>query len=236
MQYLNKDTPWVAVNDDANPDDLLSRIRSCNIIVSDLDNTDAPSTGKKIVYSFLARHLFDLDVLSWTAHTLQTLLVDKQIKWEHVWHAFINNFINNEERERLLQVYTPTRARASLYEGVTDFYGHFCGAKKVYVTKTIRKAAMGYQIASEFDLTFAEQADKTHAIHLIVNHFPQHGRYLVKGDSTPDERMLRALRFLKTQGAIEDVVGINVCKSRKNINPHFDVNIPRDYSGLVSLL
>ena len=81
---------------------------------------------------------------------------------------------------------------------------------------------------------FAESYDKKHVLEELIKIHPKKKRWLIKGDSEEDTEMLNALKALKNNGKIDYVVGINVTKNE--INALYDINVMRDYRGLVELI
>ena len=216
---------------------VLAKVRFCDIIISDLDGTDTKSTGVREVLRYTASHLLNRDFLQWAWKAVRSYVSDDNICSAHLWHGFANRFLSNPaEKERLRRTYTPENASLLLYPGVPEFYGHFRAAEKIYVTKTAYEIAVGFAAASNFDHVFADAYDKAYLVQRIVERFAHRRRYLVKGDTHHDEAMLDVLCWYKKKGTIDDVAGINVCKNEDCVNPRFDINIGRDYRGLVSSL
>ncbi len=216
---------------------LLAKVRSCDIILSDLDGTDTPSTGAREVLRYAASHLFGRDFLRWSWRAARAYLADENISGAHVWHGFAARFLAApSEKKPLRRTYTPKHAASLLYPGVPEFYGRFRAAEKIYITKTVYEIAVGFALASNFDHVLADVWDKAHVAQRIVERLPHRRRYLVKGDTHHDEAVLDVLCWYKGNGTIDDVVGINVCKSDDHINPRFDINIGRDYRALVARL
>ncbi len=231
---------------------LLAKVRSCDIIISDLDGTDTPSTGAREVLRYVASHTFDTTLQRWSWKAARAYLLDKNITSAHIWHGFVAHFLTvsedgtvsekretrtiSEEKERLHKIYTPKHASSLLYPGVRDFYHLLRAAEKIYVTKAVYEIAAGFAAASHFDLFFADAYDKAHIVQRVIEGHAHRQRYLVKGDTSNDETMLDVLHWYKKKGTIDDVVGINVCRDDECINPHFDINIGRDYRGLVDAL
>lgn len=90
--------------------------------------------------------------------------------------------------------------------------------------------------AAGFDEAMHEQFDKTAAIEKILEKYPQVRSFILKGDSSEDEEALDSLKFKQQKGRLDQVNSIYVTDSPNKLNDKFDVNIPRNYDGLVSIM
>ena len=90
----------------------------------------------------------------------------------------------------------------------------------------------------KFSGLFAGVEEKGKFIEDFVRTFPDFQRYFVKGDNGCDEEMVDCLKFLQRKRKIDDVTSCYVARSptEAKMNPAFDINIGRDYRGLVDIL
>ena len=103
---------WIIIPDDTNESDLIRRILVRDIIISDLDQTDA-FPAKEVVVNFLrtGNHATDRGLWNWLIAAAY-LFYDQGTKaYNDVAASFINTFLKNpREQERLAKKYTSTHA------------------------------------------------------------------------------------------------------------------------------
>jgi len=243
MGYIidpSNDEVWVAIKPQLKKEDLVKRILSSDIMVSDLDDTDTQSPSKEIAYASLKRpkYLSDPRFWLWCISTEYKLIKNGKNAESETWATFIEKFLRNpKELEKLKQKYTPEFVASKFYQGAMDFYGLMpLNMIKIYLTRNIKEVAESYKQSASFDEVMAEQFDKENSIKRISQKYPERRKFIVKGDSPEDEQMLKVLIHEKQRGKLDQVTSIYVADSQNHINPNFDVNIGRNYKGLVELL
>lgn len=243
MKYIiepSHDGVWVAIKSELKREDLVERLLSSDIMVSDLDGTDAPSPAKEIAYTSLKRpkYLSDPRFWLWCISTEYKLIKNGKNAESETWATFVEKFLRNpKELEKLKQKYTPEFVASKFYQGVIDFYRLMSpNMIKIYLTRNIKEVAEAYKQSASFDEVMAEQFDKENSIKRISHRYPERRRFVVKGDSPEDEQMLKVLIHGKQRGKFNQVTSIYVADSANHLNPNFDINIGRNYKGLVELL
>ncbi len=216
-------------------EELVVRIKTADICISDLDYTDANSPAKNLAADFF--HFWSKDYARWALSTAKRKIspLERQRADSESWSEFIDSFLKKEEElEYVKQRFSEAQVKKSLYPGVEEFYQSISGALKVYLTRNIPEVADAYARELGINVIIAEAFDKTEA---IENYFLNNWnlkRWVVKGDSEEDAEVLDFLEYQKRRRKIDDVVGIYVCGD--SYNSKFDINIPQDYRGLVEAM
>lgn len=215
--------------------ELVKRILATDICVSDLDDTDAESPAKIVAKDF--RHYgINPAYWYWLVKAGINHSLDGKRSESDSWKEFAKRFLRNkDELERVKNIFTPEKVRSTLYPGVEEFYDLLPReAIKAYVTRNIQEIALAYADILGITAIWPKQYDKFETIKQIFEKSRTKKRWLVKGDSEEDLEMLSFLKFQKVHGKIDDVIGIYVTDEK--LNPKFDVNLFRDYTGLVRLM
>lgn len=227
---------WIAISDDTDESDLVRRIRNSDIILSDLDKTDA-FPCKDLVIDFLTdrRHAMDRKFWLWAIAMGKFVYQEGKEAINIMAASFTNCFLRDrEELERIAKKYTPEYASQKFYQGVTDFYAELPDALKIYVTRNILNIAQPYAAAAHFHYVSSEQYNKEKSVDTIVAKFPDKKRYIVRGDSPEDEKMNQKLQEYQQQGTIQYAVYINVTGSYRRTNPRANVNTSRNQTALAA--
>ena len=231
---------WVAIKPELEKEGLVERLLSSDILISDLDDTDAPSPAKAIARNGLTTltYLKDPKYWLWVLATGYTLAKNGKSAESEAWLRFVQRFLRNpKELEKLRRIYTSQFAASTFYPGVLDFYRLMPEEMiKIYVTRDILEVADAYKQAAGFNEAMSEQFDKKSSIREIVNKYPERRRFVLKVDSPEEESTLEFLVQSKRLGKIDEVTSIWVTDSPHKLNPKFDANIPRNYNGLVQLI
>jgi hypothetical protein len=231
--YIPNSTVWI--NPKCKETEIVSRILTANICVSDLDDTDALSPAKRIGFDF--KHFGKYpSYWSWILTSGLNYLFNGKNAESQSWRNFLEKYLRNpQELERIAQIFNPAAINESLFPGVIQFYQSLSlSCSKVYVTRNIGEIASAYALELGIDQLYSETYDKRKVLENLVNSNPQCRRWIVKGDSDEDTEMLDYLRFKKKNRKIDDVVGIKVAKSKPD--PDYDLTLFRDYRGLVELI
>jgi hypothetical protein len=246
FEYLvePKNGIWVAVKSGLERDEkleLVRRLYSSNIIVSDLSGTDTHSPAKKIVFDCLFRpEYFDnKEFRGWCIETLRDLVkFGKDAEFVR-WKKFLEILERSSKafeklRKRVKTVFTKEYAESHHFPGLKDFYGSFPEAVKVYDTADIRESVEPYGELFSFTEIFSESFDKIGTIERICKRYPERRRLMIKTDhSSENGKILELLNQMVRTGKLDYFTTVYV--STKKMNPNFDFNIGENYKGLVRL-
>ncbi len=244
MKFLispEEDEGWVAVKGGLDCTGLVERLQRADILVTDLDDTLAPSPAKAIAKHNLKRskHFLNPSYWAWCFKSAAKLFSEGKGAESMLWKDYLERFLHEPEEVAYLQKrYTAEFAAQTAYP-YTDLFFHSLPLDmvKVCVTRNIREVGEAYQKALGIDRVVSEAFDKELAIEDLVEvEYAEWTRYILMGDSEEDERMLVRLKEMEKAGLVDEVTSIYVASSPSNLNPHFDVNIGRDYFGLAMLL
>lgn len=227
---------WIAIADDTDESVLVQRIRNTDIILSDLDKTDA-FPARELFVDFLndKKHSMDRKFWLWMVAMGKFVYKEGRQAINSIAVSFTNNFLRNpEELERIAKKYTPEYAAQKFYPGVIDFYAALPNALKIYITRNIANIAQPYAEAANFHFVYAEQYDKAKSVDTIVSKFPNKKKYIVRGDSSEDDAMNQKLQEHQQQETIDYKVYINVAGSYRRTNPRADINTSRNQTALAA--
>lgn len=244
MEYIVEPTNgdgWVLAKKGYNKDNIAELIRSSDSVVSDLDDTVAESPIREMIKlgSKELKYLLNPACWLWAVLTKIRLRLDGEEAESTVGKSFTRFFLRKKSvLDRITKRYTRDFAESTLYPGVSDFYKTLPGERtKIFVTRNIKEITDAYKDAIGFDDALVEQYDKKASIEKILNLYPKAKSFVIIGDSQEDEQMLNFLRDKQQQGGqINTILGIYVADSPENINPNFDINIGKNYGGLVKLM
>lgn len=240
MKFLIEpgETGWVAAKEELNEVALAANILSCNICVSDLDETDAESPAKEIARKAIGTSYLRPAYWGWCLRTKRALEREgKKVEGER-WRKYGELFLRKKRGiKKAGEYFNEKRVREFLYPGVEEFYGILGRRYKVYLTRNIREVGEKFGGVLGFDEVQGEVLDKAKALEEFVKGHP-FDWYLVKGDSEEDEEMLEVLKYFLRKRKIQGYFGCYVAEEagEGKMNPNFGVNIGRDYSGLVEIL
>ena len=102
-------------------EELVVRIKTADICISDLDYTDADSPAKNLAADFF--HFWSKDYARWALSTAKRKIspLERQRADSESWSEFIDSFLKKEEElEYVKQRFSETLVRESLYPGVED--------------------------------------------------------------------------------------------------------------------
>lgn len=235
MGYFSANGSWVVTDPGANREDLIRRLHYADLMISDFDETDAPSPAKRIAYkSLLSPRYWGPRYLLWLFPTgFDLLLHGKSIESE-AWYKFLH-LIPPKELERIKQEYTTEYARERLYNGVPTFYQMLPNSEKVSMSRGIREFLEGFGEALGSEIK-ERSFDKRKTTETILEEHPDKTRVVLRGDSAEDKESAACLIDKKERGELHDVVSIHIVKSHKHVDPFYDINASRDHTALVSLM
>lgn len=240
MKFLIEpgETGWVAAREGLNRVELAAQIQSCDICVSDLDETDAESPAKEIARKAIGTSYLRPAYWRWCWGTARALARDGKKAETERWKRYVELFLRKGKRiKKAAEYFDEERIRGALYPGVEEFYGKLGHQYKVYLTRNIREVGKKFGGVLGFDEVQGEVLDKAKALEEFVKGHP-FDWYLVKGDSEEDEEMLEVLKSFLRRKKIRGYFGCYVAEEPKEekMNARFGVNIGRDYRGLVEIL
>ncbi len=219
---------WLISRTDMTAKNIADIINDAEFVISDLDDTDAPSPALRVVSQdfFSGRRMFDINFYQWCLkHALSFKDKDRTIAWRDYAKRFLSTF---QDDERLISMFNIDFVLSSLYKGVADFYStrKTCS---IYLTRNITSIAKAYAGANHYLMPVCTR-DKVRGVQRILDeHYFK--TVIVKGDSETDEEVIKYLRSLG-----KEVFAIQVAKNKSKARNVFDLVIPRDYRGLNSLL
>jgi hypothetical protein len=236
--YLNtRNQGWLHIKDTWQ--DLKNKILSSDLLVSDLDGTDAKSPAIYVASDAFRRerYLTNIDFLKWAVKSPLKLLAKGDVAESELWSEFVEKFLRNPvELDRVRDTFTPEFTASRLYPGLIEFYGMLNKKiKKIYSTRNIKEIAESYKIAVGFDEAIAEQNDNVKALEDICKRYPHKRRLIIK-ENYDDTNLIDYLEFLVRNNHIDSYVTIFVTNSKSNLSPNFDINIGKDYTRLVQYL
>lgn len=233
---------WISINPHLEQSELMKRIKSSDILISDLDDTDAPSPAKSIAFSKLKEtdYILNPKFWVWCLSTGYALLTKQKNAESETWKNFVETFLRDQkELDKIKNKYNPKYVNYSFYPCVKEFYNLLPEDMiKIYITRNVIEVGEAYKQGAGFDEVMAEQFDKEDSIKKVCEKYPNKKSFIIKGDSPEDEAIIDFLRFRKRKDEIELITSIYVAKSsdEKEINPRFDINIGQNYEGLVQIL
>lgn len=217
--------------------ELAEKIVRSDVCLSDLDDTDAESPAKVMVFSRM-RRLSSIDpiFISWGIKSLYDLFTGGKKSEDKCWREYIK-VLDGDSRKEADEMFSQEAVIDLLvYPGVRDLYGLMENAKKVYVTRNIIEIAGRFAKNLGLDGVIAETFDKEKSTAEFIENNPELKRYFIKGDSKEDEGMIDVAMHYKKKGYIDEVVSCYRADSLRNENQLFDVNVIKDYTGLVNLI
>lgn len=241
MKFLVEphDGIFVAAQDDVDETALKEQILQSDVCLSDLDDTDARSPAKKIVYDRLkSLGVIHPSFWSWCARTGYKLLLKGKSAESEAWRDYVELFLGNpDEREKTRRKFTSEEVQRLLYPGVRELYATLPdGMYKSYFTRTIAEVAEIFGHFLGFDVVHHEIFDKEKATTQFVERNSHLKRYFVKGDSDEDTAMLNVLDFYRKHGRIDRIVSCYRADSPYTTNKRFSINVGKNYLGLVEIL
>ena len=229
---------WILINPKISKNEIKLRLKNADLLISDIDDTDAPSPAKLMAYYSLLnpKFFFNLKFQSWCLFTVKNLLSKGKRAEGKVWRAFIDKFLNDSQRLNFyLKKFNISYIESLQYPGVKEFYEMIPRAKKVYITRNIKEIAVLFQKINKFDDILCKQFNKIQAVTSVLKKAPDVQNIILKGDSEEDLELLEYLRDLVDKRKISNVLGIYVVPSIRRINLNFDINISRNYLGICQL-
>ncbi|MCD4666181.1 hypothetical protein K8R47_00010 [archaeon] len=241
---------WVATRDDLEDNELNNQLIRCDVCISDLDQTDAKSPAKQIAWEkffTLKTHYqiikkFEFEFYKWCLETGYKLIGDGEEAETELWEKYISLFLqDSKECERVSQMFTEEFIQKLLYPGIKEFYSELPDMSKFYITRNIREVTKIFADYLGFIDTMnvhGESDKKTRTERFLTEH-PQFKRYLVKGDREEDKEILKVLRHYRDNvksSPIEYVLGCHISDAPEKGDPYFNIQMGRNYLGLVEIL
>lgn len=200
-ELLKEGDSWLKIN---NPE-FRERLEGADILLADLDETDAPSPAKKIARQIVTKTL-NLKSFAWLTQTVVAFLRNNQKAESGAWKNFLADFRQNKDFQKALREFTPQEALRVSYPGVLEFYNSL-SCPKVYVSRNVSEVVSAFAQAFGFSQIFTEQFNKIEALPQIFQSYPDVKTIIVRGDSEEDGEVVR---FLEKKG--KNVVSVCVCK------------------------
>jgi len=211
---------------------IAERIKSLDLLVSDIDETIVPCQATKTVlhkifgqpYNLLNPRLWDACI---------SYVVDSR---HNAWEKFRKHLLLPEDRLKIEEKYTEEYAASTLYPGFMDFLSVLPqDMLKIYLTGNIQEIAQGYIKATGFNDAICG-LNKEEGIRKVVGRFPTKQRIWFSGDHQDDDAVLDFFNHRIKKKEMDYFLSIRVCASPRSVNEKYDINIARDYTGIYELL
>jgi len=232
MKLLKNGKSWVAVKNNIDKSTLKNLILKSDICISDLDGTDG-EPGKIVLLSELkSQNIINPKFVCWALKNGLRLLKEGKNAESEVWKSYVQNYLRGKneikKKKKLLK-----NIEKVIYPGVEEFY-KLLDCYKIYLTRNTIEISSLFAYYFKFNQVIAQTYDKEKAVCRLVEK-GMFKRFILKGDTVEDEASFDALKFYEKKGKIEYVIGIYITK-KKRLNEKFEVNIGKNYEGLVSIL
>jgi hypothetical protein len=231
MYFISDETgSWIAIKKIERLENILKKLSSIDIIVSDLDDTDAYSSAFRIGIRLVNRYFLQKPCIrSWcisqAVHVLEGSF-DKDAAGQEFLHEVFSDGCMRKDAEMAC---SPAFIASKLFPGIQDFYRQF-HVPKVYLTRNIPCIAQQYEAFLGLEFGLYNQCDKEKGIADIIQKYPFKRNYLIKENNPSDGiDICGYLREMELFGAIDSFVSVFVVKNKSSVNPEFDINISRDY-------
>lgn len=227
-----KDLPtWVLVNNGITPISLANRIRSADLLISDLDDTDAPSPAMKVIMKTLPLQMFTPKAYSWIVRALPK--INSEESQYDLWHEYVCTFLSTPEaKEKIALQFNKFNTKLSLYEGVWSFYCNLpLQLPKHYVTRNILSISEAYSKANYMNAPVCDCSDKLTGVKSLLEQYTHIRSVVIKEDSPA---VAPIIKYLLSKGI--NVLSIQIARRQTDAIELFDAVIPRDYRGLNALL
>jgi len=233
-----KNDAWILIKEDLDLITLKERILGADVCISDIDDTDAKSPAKNLAYhSLIESKVLNPKFWLWCLETGTKLLADRKKAEIEAWKKYVENFLRDpKELQKIKARFTDKNIEQLLYPGTFELYVLLKDTYKIYITGNIEEIAQKFTNFFGFDEYMAEVFDKEKAAINLVERKPWFKNYFVKGDSKEDELILNVLNFYKKKGKLESITSCCIVDCKNKINEKFDINIGKNYFGLVQIL
>ncbi len=229
-------TMWVLAREPLTVKTLPQQLRAADVCISDLDDTDCNSPARMLARRAIGTHHWSPAYWDWGIQALTARKKKGQNSESKSWNLYVERFLSTAGAKlKVTEFFTPERIQSTLFPGVDAFYQRL-SAKKVYVSRNIAEVVQCYAEELGFAEWHGEELLKRQAVEKYVTAHPEQQHYIVKGDSEEDFEMLDFLRHRQREKKVASVLGIYCAKNFFKEKHDFDVEIGRDYRGLVELL
>ena len=216
------------------------------LVFSDLDDTLAPSSAKRIVYKSLVDRLRTQpkELLSWLPHGA----IAKFLSFyeSEAWQRYVKIFLDEspQGKENLKVAIDLIKTDLMLFPGVETLYDqmHF-NSRKVLVTRNVLDIATLYMHRLRFHHLRASSFNKKNKFFEMLDQYEKyHSPYInkplviVHGDSMEDEEIKYCADHEKQRGRVREVCFIQVAKSLRKVSGLADIVTSRDQRLLAANL
>ena len=148
--------PWLAHRRGTDIQTLCTRILTADVCLSDLDDTDADSPGKRIALHGIGSGFDPIGYAKWCVETaVKSARHGKNAESEQ-WKKYVEQFLRYPGSKAAVEaLFTPELVVASLYPGVQELYA-LLPAQKFYITRNIAEVANAYGTVLKFQGTLIE--------------------------------------------------------------------------------
>ena len=259
--------PQVGVRNDGLTEELLRlKLLSADVVVSDLDYTDAQySPAEDIAFKKIGVNSTNYGYLKyfwWSVWTGLNLIsafssseVDKMLEKvkEQTFSDYSLIFLRKpsaeaEERsdvalkptvnQEISSLLTPSYLSRSLFSGVKEFY-QLLTAKKIYLSRNIHPVVKAYAGHLKFDEFEFEVKDKKLALETLLKNNLSWRRMIIRSDGPAEDEMISAARFYQRQKLgyfLEDLLVIKRSLKLNDDFSHCDVLVGSNDYGLVEIM
>ena len=238
MYFISDETgSWIAIKEIERLETILKKLSITDIIVSDLDDTDAYSSALRIGIRLINRYFLQKPgIRSWCISQAVRLLegsFEKDAAGQEFLYEVFTDDCMRKDAERAC---SPAFIAHTLFPGIQDFYRQF-HVPKVYLTRNIPDIAQQYEAFLGFEFGLYQQCDKEKGIADIIQKYQFKRNYLIKENNPSDgSDICGYLREMESFGGIDSFVPIFVAKNKSFVNPEFDISIGRDYRLLNKII
>jgi len=239
-ELLEKGNSWLRISHPELTADLLrERLKGADILLADLDDTDAPSPAKEIARRLMKTASFNPKILNWARDTAWGLVKNGKRAESGLWEKLLKDCRRDKKlEERLRKIIDEYTSRWTLnvpYPGVAEFY-QALSCQKIYISRNIEEVLAPFAKTFGFSRVFPERFEKLEELQKILAENPQAKRFIVRGDSYEDGQITSILEEKQRRGEIDDVVSICVCQKRQNGDFPADIDTSTDQTLLSEIL
>lgn len=234
-----KEGSWVMVPRGADKGCLMRRFLDCDMLISDLDGTDAPMNFLHLFLEDLVfMRLMDYEFISSSIRIAYEGISSRRIGWQaKIGHNYVDRYLDTKEgRVRAARRFTQSYISASVYPHVEEFYSLLPNSmQKICLSENIEPIVKPFSRYLGFEKALCCR-DKQGALEQLILENPQLRRIAIKADYCTDEPMLDVLDHYRKIGVLEDYIGIYVAGTPRGCNARFEMNISRDHAAMNRLM
>ncbi len=222
-------------------EDILTRVTSADIMVSDFDGTDVRTPLKRAVMGYLSSPhniLRHPGLVSWGFKALVKKAMDGKDAESFLWQD-LTEILGEDTEDMIEKLYESEKDKSEcklgrcLLPGVRDLYEQLSDANKFYISRNSHDIISLYApLTGVTPENIHTGARKEILLEDIIANNPGK-RYLIRGDSRSDSEVADVADFYKRKGQIDDYVAIAIGDSSHSSNENVDVVVSDDQRGLV---